>query len=465
MNKYPQHLAHQTHHYALCNGLLMQNKNTKQVQAVPYTLRPQINLVSKEQFNKVSQLQPVLNQLVHDISVNKEFLRQSLEKVIQEDEFTGKLFEIYEQEDYTNKFQMGIHRSDYMLHFADDSQKEPILQQVELNTISSAFGSLSTKITELHDFFSNGEYKVEKSNSYTNITRCLKTGHEAFLNHIAQAKKFSSEQQPIILFVVQPGEGNFADQRHYEYELKRQYGISAVRKTLTELSSEAKLDSDGFLYLDNVPVSVVYYRSGYGPNDYPSDAEWNARRTLESSKAINCPTIGYQLAGTKKVQQILADAKNLAPLVRSESHVSQLMETFTGIYALSNPDHAEFIADAIKNPQGYVLKPQREGGGNLIFGEKMVQMLQDEKLSKSQQYILMKRICPRGTATVFVKDGVTDDSFGVSELGIFGTFVGNGQNVFLSECAGYLLRTKKEGVEDGGVASGVAVLDSLAFTD
>lgn len=50
-------------------------------------------------------------------------------------------------------------------------------------------------------------------------------------------------------------------------------------------------------------VSVVYFRAGYAPNDYPTSSEWDARAKLESSRAVKCPTLAYQVAGTKKVQQ------------------------------------------------------------------------------------------------------------------------------------------------------------------
>ena len=34
--------------------------------------------------------------------------------------------------------------------------------------------------------------------------------------------------------------------------------------------------------------------------------EWQARELIERSDAARCPTVGYQLAGAKKVQQDLA---------------------------------------------------------------------------------------------------------------------------------------------------------------
>lgn len=48
-------------------------------------------------------------------------------------------------------------------------------------------------------------------------------------------------------------------------------------------------------------VAVVYYRSGYQLEAYPSEKEWDVRLLLERSQAIKCPSIHYHLAGTKKV--------------------------------------------------------------------------------------------------------------------------------------------------------------------
>jgi len=52
------------------------------------------------------------------------------------------------------------------------------------------------------------------------------------------------------------------------------------------------------------------------------------------------------------------------------------------------------------------------------------------------------------------------DSNGVSELGIYGLFLSDGEKVIINSSGGHLLRTKVATIEDGGVAAGVAVLDS-----
>lgn len=68
-------------------------------------------------------------------------------------------------------------------------------------------------------------------------------------------------------------------------------------------------------------IAVVYFRAGYAPQDYFGRAEWDARLKLERSTAIKSPSIGYHLAGTKKVQQVLAQ----------EGQVSQATADFSGL--------------------------------------------------------------------------------------------------------------------------------------
>lgn len=54
-------------------------------------------------------------------------------------------------------------------------------------------------------------------------------------------------------------------------------------------------------FSDNLEVAVVYYRTGYQVEAYPTEKEWQVRLLIERSRAIKCPSIQYHLAGTKKV--------------------------------------------------------------------------------------------------------------------------------------------------------------------
>lgn len=48
----------------------------------------------------------------------------------------------------------------------------------------------------------------------------------------------------------------------------------------------------------------------------------------------------------------------------------------------------------------------------------------------------------------------------VSELGVFGVYVRQGKDIVVNKHVGHLLRTKAIEHADGGVAAGVAVLDT-----
>ncbi len=77
---------------------------------------------------------------------------------------------------------------------------------------------------------------------------------------------------------------------------------------------------------DGFEVAVVYFRCGYSPDQYPSadGCEWEARLTIERSRAIKCPSIAYHLAGTKKVQQILTHPGVLEDLMGDDDKVKKI---------------------------------------------------------------------------------------------------------------------------------------------
>jgi len=59
-----------------------------------------------------------------------------------------------------------------------------------------------------------------------------------------------------------------------------------------------------------------------------------------------------------------------------------------------------------------------------------------------------------------MRDGVVTIDKTVSELGIYGAFLGDGRNIYCNESCGHLLRTKKTTSNEGGVLLGYSVLDS-----
>ena len=101
---------------------------------------------------------------------------------------------------------------------------------------------------------------------------------------------------------------------------------------------------------------------------------------------------------------------------------------FTGLYSLDqNEQGNKAVEVAMANPEKYVLKPQREGGGNNIYGKDIVPFLNKVKNDDERNaYILMDRISPPITTNYVVRPGMKEAQMVdvISELGIFGYVIG-----------------------------------------
>ena len=102
--------------------------------------------------------------------------------------------------------------------------------------------------------------------------------------------------------------------------------VTTVAGTEEEVEFQREEEREG-----EVLVSVAYYRAGYSPDDYPTESEWTARALIESSAATKCPTVGYQLAGTKKIQQVLCEKGVLESFIPS-LEADALSKCFAGQY-------------------------------------------------------------------------------------------------------------------------------------
>ena len=81
----------------------------------------------------------------------------------------------------------------------------------------------------------------------------------------------------------------------------------------------------------------------------------------------------------KQVQQALAQPKVLEKFIKDSKTVEMIRDTFTGLYSLDfTKEGEEAVEMAISDPEKFVLKPQREGGGNNIYGKEV----KDKILSK-----------------------------------------------------------------------------------
>lgn len=465
--------------WSLSNGLVMYppNFDSFQVNVAPITLFP--TPIPRHCFDDAVAVQKIFNELyINVVAKETKWLVEILTDLARFDpEFTGRLFKIYQEliaDGVLQPLSLGIFRSDYMVDATLDK-----IKQIEFNTVSVSFGGLSTKIGELHQFLNaTGLYDNKYNYKYYEDDEIKASPSvDEIADGLADGNYYYNEEKnstgTIVLVVVQPNERNSFDQKLVEYSLFQRHKIRSYRVTLEDIESEITVSGDGKLYVKETmdEISVVYYRSGYGPGDYDVNSEktWQGRLILEKSRAIKCPSILTQLSGSKKVQQLLTDKKVINKLLPSisSSELELLLSTFVDILPLDDDDSEEGASLAKKlafeEPQNYVLKPQREGGGNNIYKSEIPKFLNKLKKEEWGAYILMKLINPQTYKNKIIRNNDIYHEDIISELGIFGTTVFNEETgeIKTNKNAGWLLRSKFETSNEGGVAAGFGCVDNV----
>ncbi|EMS50876.1 Glutathione synthetase, chloroplastic [Triticum urartu] len=381
----------------------------------PFALLPMS--FPKVYWEQALELAPLFNELVHRVSLDGDFLQQTLARTKEVDPFTRRLLDIHSKMMELNKkedIQLGLTRSDYMVDGATDK-----LLQVELNTISTSSNGLACGVSELH------RNLIRHHERELGLDPASVVGNTAITQHaeaLATAWAEYNNQSAVVLVVVQAEERN------------------------------------------GRPVAVVYFRAGYSPADYPSEAEWRARLLIERSSSIKCPSIAHHLVGTKKIQQELAKEKVLERFLDNKSDIENVRKCFAGLWSLETDN---IVNSAIESPELFVLKPQREGGGNNIYGDNLRETLIRLRKDGSNEiaaYILMQRIFPPTSPSYLVREGTFVRDNVVSEFGIFGAYLRNKDKVIINDQCGYLLRTKAASLNEGGVVAGYAFLNSIFLT-
>ena len=424
-------------------GLLMANNPPADFTHIPISLRP--CEFDRGKFERIKDKTSLHNEMMLAVSRDRGYMYEVLEEVCLVDEFTRRLVDLSKKtaaSGHPQPILLGLTRNDFMF----DQALQTFLQ-VEYNTIASSFLCLGTKIIPFHEHVSSltGHAVQVASNSVL----------ENYSNAISKAYNLYGGQG-FILFVVLPDEKNLFDQTGIEVELFK-HGIKVIRASLLDLSEFGSIAASGELFYKSHEIAIAYFRSGYVPEHYIDERAWKGRELIELSKAIKCPNIDFHIAGCKKIQQRLA-----IDLPRFTNSIQEIRENLTEIYDFSGID-SDLQAKVRERPEDWVLKPQREGGGNNVYGKDILKFIESKEEHK--EFILMKMIHCKESECFMVRRGQLSKVNAVSELGLFGALVVNGDQVVVNEYSGYLVRTKSKDSNEGGVAAGYAVIDSAALVD
>lgn len=458
--------------FGLANGLVMyppQPFDDYSPVLAPITLYP--TPFPKDEFQRSLDISKTYNKLYANIVSERGWLLDIIKGLsISDKDFTGKLYSCYleaEKNGIPQDVSLALIRSDYMY---DEQTK--VIKQVEFNTVSVSFGGLSSKVGKLHSFLNTtGDYNSEASSPYypkdtlpisesaSGLAKGLYSGVKYYNDTYLQG-----ENKSIVLFVVQPNERNAFDQRSVELPLLDEFNVISKRVDLPDVSKSVKIDpTSKKLFYKGLEVSVVYYRSAYGPSEFQNAETWECRTMLESTMAIKCPSLLTQLSGAKKIQQLLTNDEHLLKFVNNEE-MSALKQTFCKIHPLDSSAQGQLAKElAFDEPHKFVLKPQREGGGNNIYKEDIPGFLKSIPEKDWEGYILMELIHPKTHNNVILRNGELLTDGIVSELGIFGSYLFNEKSgvIHNNETHGHLLRSKTSSSNEGGVAAGYGCVDNL----
>ncbi|KAF2995159.1 hypothetical protein E8E14_001131 [Neopestalotiopsis sp. 37M] len=489
-----EHLASTIHEWTVTNGLVVRSRSahtTAETAAaghactIPITLFP--SQFPADCFREALGIQTVYNRLYAAVASDEEWLGQVVQELAPIDPFIAKLWQIHQTvkaEGYVQDLTFGLFRSDYMVHYPE-TQERPVIKQVEINVNSAAFGGLAPRVTSLHRYLhSVGAYPESVSSAIHASSLPTNPCTERIVSGIAAAHAAygpsPNGHATCIVFVVQDVERNVFDQKHLELALFAQTKANVFRLPFTQVLDHTRLDKERRLLYSSpafpdrtYEISTVYFRAGQSPDEY-NDVTWEARAHLERSRAIKCPSVLLHLAGFKKVQQILAapNSPHLTRFLTEERDCDRVRATFAPMYPMdTSPDgqRGRELATDLETAKRFVLKPQREAGGNNIYRSAIPDFLQSVPQSQWPGYVLMEMIEPPAQRNFILRDGTSQSGGVICELGVWGTVLwrrtDQGIQVLNNDEAGYLSRTKSDQSEEGGVAAGFGSLDSVCLVD
>lgn len=181
------------------------------------------------------------------------------------------------------------------------------------------------------------------------------------------------------------------------------------------------------------------------------------------------------------LERFLGDDSRWGAETFSQEEVEDVRSSWMGMWGLDemhakpsvdlSSEKEDGVMKARRLAASLVLKPQREGGGNNVYKEDIPPFLDALPAKDREAWIAMELIIPpKGTSDYLLRAGGGTESAVrtevVSELGIFGwALFGNAKEEVKEKEVGWLVRTKGKDSNEGGVAAGFSVLDSLVLID
>eukprot|EP01017_Pseudomicrothorax_dubius_P039715 TRINITY_DN6125_c0_g1_i5.p1 TRINITY_DN6125_c0_g1~~TRINITY_DN6125_c0_g1_i5.p1 ORF type:complete len:616 (-),score=101.01 TRINITY_DN6125_c0_g1_i5:10-1857(-) len=404
---------------AFSNGFMMRLQDGRHEHA-PLTMIPQ--RIRQEDVESLRKVQQIWHRLLTEMVHSPQYIKDKLAELRKADDFVNNLLLLLEEAErspHRQRSNLCIIRNDYLFDGC-----LLLWKQVEINLFAPSFGCLADKTHTIHKYLLNPSHKSVEGGQLGPIDAT----RDMFIDSFTKVHQMYGSQDAVVVFVVDEKEWNVFDQRCVELDLLKSSGIHSVRKTLAEIAENAVFnENDGSITIDGLEVALFYYRTGYTPKHYPTQVQWKARTLIESSRAFKLPCVEFQLLNLKYFQLVLSKEKELRRFVEEEDDIRRLQETFALFWSFESEEETKEIYEIVKkNPRGFVLKPQREGGGNNVYDKAALKQIEDAiqngTTESLKEYILMKRIESNPRLSVGLARGEVSVFKSISEISLFSAF-------------------------------------------
>ena len=463
--KIPSFIIEEMINYLYSHGIVMKNEKKGVIQ-IPCVIFP--SPIVKSFFEKIEFYQIAFNKIFDKLSRDQQFLEEILTPLSESDEFIKKNLEISKKAHefpQKQKIQLNIYRNDFMV----DKIKK-FIYQTEFNTIAVTMATFSDEMKRFFTYFSkkypeffdrflnknDREVLIEKSDSIPN-----------FVDSIIEGIKLFNEnyKETLIIFVVQENEKNIYDQRSIENDLYNRFNIKSRRLTLNEIAKNCEFDENKNIKFENKIISLFYFRSCYTEKDFIDEESWKGREMIELSTAIKVPNINSFLTTFKVFQYYLTKPEILKKFCPEELISNDIIRFFMKIYYVRDmnlEEQKELYAKIMENLNGFVIKPQKEGGKNNFYGEEIKSLIpegENEANDVLKNSIIMEKIVPPEYETMVIKNDELVFEKVVSEFSVYGVILSDEEKYYLNKSVGFLVRSKEVNQNEGGIMAGVSAID------
>ncbi|KAH0486971.1 MAG: uncharacterized protein KVP18_001005 [Porospora cf. gigantea A] len=431
---------------------------------VPHTVLP--ITFSRRSFLSLRAVTLVFQKLYDNLACDVDTLLGLVAPAAKSDPaFLGRMVDIaarvYKRRTLIDDVRLMLSRSDYIV-----GQNKTA--QVEMNMIASGLHHLNSQLVrlhkanmadvDLHEGFPDFDAHVINTDGNLSLGNNLLLALEMYSSKAVNAR-------PVVLLVGDGSGANLVDQVS---ALKPGSYIYLTPEQLKDFHADGRIaDEEGSLIITytngrRFEIAVVYQRKGYVMDDYVDESWWEVRELIEGTDAVKVPSIPHQLAGTKQIQALLAD-RNL--LLRYLSvYEADLVLAHTARQADPSLDTA-LAGVCRKVPNRFVLKPSMEGGGNNLFGEDILTMLDKLQTAAGTHWVLMERVRAATQTTAVFRKGAMEVADVENELGFFGARLMCGSAEVINEANNYLSRVKLADCDEGGLSSGNGMMSTLYLVD